>query len=111
MRKGDHLDVLDPFTLALGWFRLDFRTFLLTPDSNLSHSDQGSVTATIARLALNTDNDYVSERVGAIRQYCLGKATYDQIAARYPFIAAEMAAQDFDTKYLPRMKSFFSRNS
>jgi hypothetical protein len=107
-RKGSHRDVLDPFTLAIGWFRLDFQTFLLVPDANLPAADKALVSATIARLALNTDNDYVNERIGAIRQYCLGNATFTQLAVRYPFIAAEMIDQDFDTNFLPRLHSFFS---
>jgi len=107
MRKDSHRDVLDPFTLAPGWFNLDFRTFLLLPNPVLSIFDRERVEKTIDRLQLNSDNDYVNERIGAIREYCLGQATIDQLINSYPFIAAEMRAQDFDTKFLPRMRDFF----
>jgi len=107
-RKGSHSDVLDPFTLAARWFNVDFRTFLLKANAALPVVDHARVVATINRLELNIDNDYVNERVGAVREYCLGSATFAQLVNRYPFIAAEMQAQDFDTNFLPRMKAFFT---
>jgi len=109
-RKASHQDVLDPFTLAKGWFKLDFLTFRIVPNSSLPAEDRARVEATVNRLQLNLDNDYVTERVGAIRSYCLGAATLTQLANRYPFIAAEMTAQEFDKNFLPRMKAFFSAN-
>jgi hypothetical protein len=109
-RKGNHRDVLDPFTLTPGWFWLDFRTFLLVPNPALPAEDRARVVATIDRLELNTDNDYVNERIGAIREYCLGKVTLAQLDNRYPFVAAEMRHQNFDTSYLPRMKIYFESN-
>jgi len=107
MRKENYRDVLDPLTLAPGWFKLDFRTFLLVPNPTLPAMDRARVVATIDRLQLNTDNDYVTERVGAIREYCAGKATLAQLDKRYPFFAAEMRDQDFDTKFLPGMRAVF----
>lgn len=109
-RKGNYQDVIDPFNLAPGWFKLDFPTFRLVPNPNLPAEDRGRVVATIDRLQFNNDNDYVNERVGAIRQYCLGKATFAQLVHLYPFIAAEMRAQDFDTNFLAGMRAFFATN-
>ncbi len=110
-RKGNTRDVIDPFKLAPGWFKLDFRTFFLVPNPTLPPPDRARVEATIARLQLNTDNDYVNERIGAIREYCVGKATLAQLDKRYPFFAAEMREQDFDTNFLPPMRAFFTRNA
>lgn len=107
-RKGSFQDVLDPFTLALGWFTIDFPTFRLVPNPALSPLDSARVVTTIDRFQLNEDNDYVNERIGAIREYCLGRATLSQLDRRYPFLAAEIREQNFDTKYLPRMRAFFS---
>ena len=106
-RKGNHLDVLDPFVVQPGWFVLDFRTFLLHPSSSLSDDDKGLVTATIQRLKLNDDHDYVNERIGAIRSYCLGEASFSQLCTKFPFISSEMSRQDFDTHFLPRMARTF----
>jgi len=111
MRKDIHRDVLDPFTLNPGWFNLDFRTFLLVPNPTLTALDRKRVEATIDRLQLNDDNDYVNERIGAVRQYCLGKATLPLLLNRYPFIAVEMRAQNFDTNFLPRMRDYFEAHA
>ena len=108
IRKGNHQDVLDPFTLAPGWFHLSFLTFLVAPDSTLSLKEKNSVLATIDRLQLNIDQDYVNERVGAIREYCLGIATKPQLGKHFPFITTEMDRQDFDINFLPRLRPFFT---
>lgn len=100
-RKGDHTDVLDPFTLSTGWFNLNFLTFLLAPDPSLPKVDRDAVCATIKRLQLNADNDYVNERASVVTGYCAGSATFDQIADLFPFIASEMLRQDFDANFLP----------
>lgn len=109
--KGSYRDVLDPFSLADGWFKLDFRTFLLVPNPQLSATDRSRVTKTIERLQLNDDDYYVNERLGAVREYCLGKAAMTQLATSYPFIAAEMVVQDYDAKFLPRHREVFASQS
>ena len=98
-RKGEHTDVLDPFILPPAWFELDFLTFLIVPNPSLAKKDCDLVRATIDRLQLNTDNDYVNERIGVITRYCSGGATFQQVGNLYPFIASEMLRQDFDNKY------------
>lgn len=106
-RKGDHNDVIDPFTLPNRWFTLDFRSFLVRPNNSLSDSKRKKVQKTIDRLELNTDNDYVQERVDVVREYCFGKSTLATIDDFWPFIAREMRAQDFDTVFLPLMQTGF----
>lgn len=106
-RKGNHSDVLDPFTLPDRWFILDFTSFLILPNHALSDSKKMKVQKTIDRLGLNTDNDYVQERVDVIREYCLKGSTLAQLANFWPFIASEMKAQHFDTVFLPSMQAFF----
>ena len=106
-RKGNHVDVLDPFTLSERWFTLDFRSFLMFPNHHLTSGDRARVQRTIDRLELNTDNDYVQERVNVVREYCLGNSTMATIDCFWPFIASEMRAQDFDTLLLPSMRTFF----
>ena len=106
-RKGDHQDVLDPFTLPGRWFTLDFRSFLIFPSDFLLSKEKEQVQKTIDRLRLNTDNDYVQERVEVISGYCLGKSTLATIEDFWPFIASEMKIQDFDAKYFTQMRRFF----
>ena len=106
-RKGNHNDVLDPFTLPNRWFTLDFRSFLILPNHALSNSDKSKVRNTVDRLRLNTDNDYVQERVAVVREYCLGNYDLDMLDDFWPFIAREMRAQSFDTMFLPLMQNTF----
>ena len=106
-RKGNHTDVLDPFTLPVRWFTLDFRSFLLFPTPVLSSSEKRKVQLTIDRLGLNVDDDYVQERVEVVKEYCLGKSTLATIEDFWPFIASEMRAQDFDSTFLVKMRGFF----
>lgn len=106
-RKGNHNDVLDPFTLPANRFTLDFRSFLIFPDRALRDSEKRRVQKTIDRLGLNTDNDYVQERVEVVREYCLGRLTLNTLNDYWPFIASEMAAQNFDFVFLPAMQSAF----
>ena len=101
--KGNHEDVLDPFKLSSGWFQMDFSTFLLVANPCLPQSDQDLVQATIDRLKLNTDNDYVTERVIVVSEYCKSKITFETLEKRYPFLAAEMTRQNFESTFLPRM--------
>ena len=106
-RKDNHQDVLDPFTVLQGWFQLDFRTFLIRSSPALEPNDQQRVTATIARLQLNADSDYVDERLRVVRAYCLQMATFEDLRRRYPFIASEMTRQNFDAELLPTMAARF----
>ena len=105
--KNNAQDVIDPFVLSPGWFQLNFQSFLIEPNPRLNRNDRNSVKATIERLRLNTDNDYVNERSSVIHDYCLGKMTLLQLKRRYPFIASEMSRQDFDTNFLPGMRARF----
>ena len=106
-RKGSHSDVLDPFRLPGRWFVLDFRSFLILPNRELSASKRTRVQRTISRLGLNSENDYVQERVDVVGEYCRGTYSWAILAAYWPFIASEMRAQHFDTKHLPSMQSAF----
>ena len=107
-RKDNHQDVLDPFALASGWFHLNFLTFLIRPNPALSQAEQDRVNLTLGRLKLNLDNDYVDERRRVVQEYCLKQATFAQVSRRYPFIASEMARQNFDTTFLPRLAAGFT---
>ena len=106
--KDNYQDVLDPFTVQQGWFQLNFQTFLIYPDPSLPQSIQDKIQATIDRLRLNNDRDYVNERSSVVLSYCQGCASFTGLKARYPFIAAEMDRQDFDANYLPKISARLS---
>lgn len=103
-RKGEHEDVIDPYALADGWFRLNFTTFLLYPAPNLSEDQKQKVNDTITRLELNKDDRLVQERLRAVYAYADGRLSRRRLSRFYPFIASEMAAQDFDAVHLPKFR-------
>ncbi len=105
--KGNHRDVIDPFSLSGRYFTIDFTSFLVRPNGTLSSSNKTKVQKTIDRLKLNLDNDYVQERIGVVRGYCLGQLPATTVARYWPFIANEMRVQDFDNKLLPVMRRVF----
>jgi len=103
-RKADFEDVLDPYTVQDGWFRLSFTTFVLFPDPTLPEDRQQQVRDTISRLELNDDDTYVNERALAVYSYADDRLSLTELGRFYPFIAAEMVSQDFDVAYLPQFK-------
>ena len=102
-RKANYRDVLDPFQLPGRWFVLDFLSFFVRPNPDLLMSEQARVQRSIDRLGLNADGDYVLERGNVVQGYCSGLRTFQEIKSKWPFIAQEMQAQNFDTTYLPLM--------
>jgi hypothetical protein len=108
-RKGNFVDVLDPCSIANGWFTLDFSTFLIQPTSDLEPAIGTGVRSSIERLQLNTDPDYVNERIAVIRLYSLDKVDLPQLTVRYPFIGHQILHQDFDVRFKPRLRDFFTR--
>jgi hypothetical protein len=100
-RKDHYRDVVDPYAVVNGHFRLDFTTFLIFPDAALGMQQRAAVSQSLARLGLNTDDAYVNERARAVYSYVERRLTVAQIATFYPFIALELKVQDFDNVFLP----------
>jgi hypothetical protein len=108
-RKDNFEDVLDPCALQPGWFRLNFTTFFLEPATALPARAQRQVASTIQRLLLNGDPAYVNERARVIYRYAGGKMTFADIQKLYPFIAAEMQAQNFDVLFKPSVVTVLAK--
>lgn len=108
-RKGEWEDVLDPCGVSARWFRLDFSTFFIQPDPELAEPAKSRVVATIKRLQLNEDDDYVNERLRVVYSYVAGRMPWSDVLLRYPFIASEMQAQNFDTALLPKLRTLMSQ--
>ncbi len=108
-RKGKHRDVLDPCATGDDWFIINFTTFRIEPDPGCPPGRKAKVLATICRLELNQDRDYVYERIRVIRYYVQGHMALGDLVRKYPFIAQQMTKQDFDTRYKPRIAAFLNR--
>lgn len=107
-RKDNFQDVIDPF-LAGPWFELRFSTFLIEPAAGLPLPTAARVQQTIDRLGLNSDEDYVKERISVIRLYSLGRIPFAGIVTKYPFIAQEIQRQNFDQTLRARYAALFSQ--
>jgi hypothetical protein len=103
-KKGDYEDVIDPYLIDNGKFKLDFTRFHITHSPEVSAEEEVQIRATIARLGLNEDDSYVNERTRVIYSYSDGKMPLEWINRYYPFIGKEIVSQDFDSKFLPQFK-------
>lgn len=104
-RKADHRDVLDPIFIHPRTFQIDFDTFEIVPNPSISDAMRQAVNSTIARLELNTDDDYVNERALAVYAYAANQLAFADLSRNYPFIAFEMIEQSFDANFLPRFQA------
>jgi len=108
-RKDMHFDVLDPCVVPDGIFVIDFLTFRLDARERLPGPVARQVKATIDRLQLNTDREYVNERIRIIRAYSLDEITAGYVQERYPFIGQQMVRQDFDANFKTKWRDYFKR--
>lgn len=106
-RKENFTDILDPCSILNEWFILEFTTFLIKPSVGLEEPIKIRVKQTIERLELNDDTDYVNERIAIIGDYSIGKASFGFVRQRYPFIAYQMEAQNFDKQFKDKIASHF----
>jgi len=91
-RKGTRV-ILDPFELLPDWFVIDFKTFFIKPNADLSLSQRESVSQTVKVLHLNDDDDLVDEREGWFTEYRDGHISFSHLRKRAPFIAYEIERQ------------------
>ncbi|MBI4748618.1 MAG: hypothetical protein HY774_09010 [Acidobacteria bacterium] len=88
-KKGE-FTVLDPFTIGDDWFVLDFSTFMVHPNNNLTEVQMGQIRETIQRLDLN-HQDYVEMRAEWYTEF---KNNLQALERYSPFIAYEMRRQE-----------------
>lgn len=106
--KGNFEDVIDPYVVVDGWFRLSFSSFKLYPEPSLTQDEKLRIERTIARLELNQDDKLVEQRSRAVYMYADGQLTFAYLQRYYPLIAHEMLAQDFDVHHLPKFKQLLA---
>jgi 5-methylcytosine-specific restriction endonuclease McrA len=92
-RKGTHT-IVDPFKLLQGWFRLDFKSFLIKPNSEVSANQKEKLWETIKHLKLNDDEDLVIERQTWYLNYLNKEISFGHLKKKAPFIALEAERQD-----------------
>jgi hypothetical protein len=95
-RKGTRT-ILDPFKLRETSFVIDFSSFLLKANPDLSPDQKELVLDTIEILKLNTDDDLVVERQTWTHEYFAGQITFQHLKKMAPFIALELDRQGLVT--------------
>lgn len=101
VRKDNFLDVLDPYCVNTGDFRINFSNFFIFPADSLEPGEKIKVEKCIARLQLNSDDSYVNERMRVVYSYAQGRLPMTEVERYYPFIASELILRDFDAVHLP----------
>lgn len=91
-RKREHDDVLDPFCLPRGTFRLELVTGRIFPSPRLSKQDERKVEQTIARLELDSPSCR-DMRARHYQDYCEGCFDSDHLRRQSPFVWAEARRQ------------------
>jgi hypothetical protein len=91
-RKHVAREVLDPFEIETGWFRLELVGFQVVPEPDLDAGLNQQVNDTIARLALN-DEECRALRAQYAVDYWEGLIKLAYLERRAPFVALELRRQ------------------
>jgi hypothetical protein len=94
-RKGTHEDVVDPFLIKTGWFVIEFPSLLVKPAAQLRRELKSRVIATIERLGLNEEATCLKQRYRYVRDYCVEGLPFNFLQRDAPFLAHEVARQDY----------------
>lgn len=91
-RKGTR-DILDPFELQVDSFFINFTSFFIHPNTNLSVVRLEKAKKTIEYLKLNSDDNLVNERKEYFLLYRNNDISFNHLLTRAPFIAYEVERQ------------------
>lgn len=92
-RKRDFTDVLDPFSVQTGWFRLELVGFQILPALNLDDELTRRIEVTLdERLGLN-DKVFLDAREEAAEDYWSGKIVLQILQRESPFVAHDLHRQ------------------
>jgi hypothetical protein len=91
-RKNHYQDVLDPFEVEEGWFRLELIGYQVIPGIDLDPAVSARVIATITRLKLN-DRECLKVREDYATAFAEGDISLEYLRRRAPFLAMEIEAQ------------------
>lgn len=104
-RKGNREEIVDPFTVQIGWFVLDLPSCLILPGNGLKQDLRKKVNSTINILGLNDDDRLVQERCDLLVNLADGDITMNFLDQRYPFLSTEVKRQGVEN----RLKVIFAR--
>jgi hypothetical protein len=115
--KHNFQDVVDPFHVETGWFVMDFPSLMIRSGDGLSQSAKENVEATINRLKLNVETEYIEYRAEFLLDYCKRCRKYMDIYPDFnigpefesleedaPFIAYELKRQGLEKQIIYMME-------
>lgn len=88
-RKRQYEDVLDPFEIEDGWFRLEPVSGRIYPNPELGDSEKTAVQRTIDRLGLD-DSGNRELRARHVYEYCTGGCNSEFLRRYSPFVYFEV---------------------
>lgn len=106
-RKGNTEEIVDPFTVQIGWFILDLPSCLIRPGNELKQELRKKINSTINILQLNDDDRLVQERCDFLVNLADGDITMNFLDQRYPFLSTEVKRQGVEN----RLKVIFARKT
>jgi len=89
-RKCDFSNVLDPFTIKNGWFRLELVGFQVLPNPYLRRAERAAIQDTIDQLRLN---DFCKDREQDAEEYWSREIALSKLRRESPFVAYELRRQ------------------
>ena len=92
-RKRDFEDVLDPFEVQDGWFRIELDGFQVCPEKGIAPEVRKAVNATIARLGLN-DHRLREMRASHVEDLRCRRISFEVLVRDSPFVARELERQN-----------------
>lgn len=91
-RKRDFTDILDPFEVQTGWFRVELVGFQLIPDPGLNPEVACRIELTCERLGLN-DYEHRQCRERDAERYWSGDVSLKVLREESPLVAFELSRQ------------------
>jgi hypothetical protein len=101
-RKGDHVDVVDPFAVVPGMFVIDFPSLQVVEGSGLAPPIRALASSTIKRLKLNSRVN-IEARLEYVMQYRNSHVDRHYISTHAPFIHSELDRQNISQGRLVEM--------
>lgn len=92
--KREYQDIIDPFTVGIDWFQLQFPSLQVLPNPELPLDEKNRVIETIKRLRLN-HNLCIRSRKRWIMSFSSGNINFIFLCKNAPFIARELERQGY----------------
>jgi hypothetical protein len=95
-RKGEDMDILDPFTIVNGTLVIAFPALVVKPAPGLNRKMYERAKKTCDLLGLNDEGTCLMMRQQFVTDFCLEEISFAHLEKRAPFLAIQMKEQGYD---------------